>query len=579
MTSATHLRSMVLGLCLAVCFYVAGCGGGSSATVPPQQGNGQLPGTVGDIGNPPALGDLPQAQALTGTSNGAAPLGTDPRYNVELLDAAETIFEPDHSASVVVGAPPAVELADVVMMANNVAADFTLSSGTFAEGAQVDIWAKYKVNIPGDFRRYWESPQIYLDFTEDPVNHSGTGTYSVKIDYVIPYGTSGTGFPLDFTVSNADVAAEAPTFTYDITAISGGTTRALYPADTDNTNDTQGGGCKPAWITVTFDTATKVTCSSEKDLSNVVFRYSDGTTYKFDNLSVGQTFQFTSPPAYASKTIQGVWVKTGCNATGDGPGFGEYFDNQNGEDFRVAFAQMGWEDLLVNADYDYNDFVGRMNCIEFRNSAGNLVQIQFTIKAVARAAGYDADWQFNINGAFPGATATAIVDQFYTSGERHDFQKIWRSTSGASVPVFTPLSGALPSPDGTLGPNGVPGTTYVDGDYAEVTIVFDTPVAAGTYTPMPYEPQLRVEANGGNVYVIDMWKQKGDWLDSNGRPLAFIVPDTYAWPLEGKQIWNVYEGDFNTWINYLNSTNGTAPFPSWWNTAPAKDYFRRELFN
>lgn len=69
-----------------------------------------------------------------------------------------------------------------------------------------------------------------------------------------------------------------------------------------------------------------VTASSTKDLSNVVLKFSDGHTEKFDNLS-GKTGIFAGTSSNAGKIIVGVWIKSGCNKSGDGPGFGEWLSN------------------------------------------------------------------------------------------------------------------------------------------------------------------------------------------------------------------------------------------------------------
>jgi len=306
-----------------------------------------------------------------------------------------------------------------------------------------------------------------------------------------------------------------------------------------------------------------------------------GTGTKANTVSVGAVeWQADVQTTNGGKNIVGVWIKSGCNDSGDGPGYGEYLaaPNSNGDsNFNVALAQMCFEDLITGSDYDYNDFVGRINAIETRNNQGNLVQIQFTLKAIARSAGYDSDWQFNINGAFPGASVTATVNQYYTNGTRHGNQKIWRSSNGASVPVFTPIRSALPNPPGSYSTNGIAGTQFIDGDYAEVTVIFDSPVSAGTYTPAPYAPELRVQAGNGNVYTIGLWRQKGDPVDSTGRPLAFIIPDTFAWPLEGNNISTVFPG-FTAWKAWINN-QGAQPATNWWDDVPTGSYFQRSLFN
>jgi LPXTG-motif cell wall-anchored protein len=65
---------------------------------------------------------------------------------------------------------------------------------------------------------------------------------------------------------------------------------------------------------------------SSKDLSNVVARFCDGTTQRFEGLS-GYVGTFAGTGANANKQITTVWVKSGNNASGDGPGYGQRFDS------------------------------------------------------------------------------------------------------------------------------------------------------------------------------------------------------------------------------------------------------------
>ena len=55
-------------------------------------------------------------------------------------------------------------------------------------------------------------------------------------------------------------------------------------------------------------------------------KYCDGSTQKFDGLS-GKTGTFFGSNANVGKPVAGVWVKSGCNKSGDGPGYGEWFAN------------------------------------------------------------------------------------------------------------------------------------------------------------------------------------------------------------------------------------------------------------
>ena len=74
----------------------------------------------------------------------------------------------------------------------------------------------------------------------------------------------------------------------------------------------------------------KIYVESRKDISNVVLEFSDGSRHKcFDDLDqqgVDNDHMFELPDHHPGVTIVGAWVKAGRNFSGDGPGYGEYFD-------------------------------------------------------------------------------------------------------------------------------------------------------------------------------------------------------------------------------------------------------------
>ncbi|MFN3916434.1 MAG: hypothetical protein ACK4K0_01720 [Flavobacteriales bacterium] len=96
----------------------------------------------------------------------------------------------------------------------------------------------------------------------------------------------------------------------------------------------QGGGCMPTVSAVFHPSSLSLVANSTKDLSNVVLKYHDGVEQKFDNLS-GLTGNFAGTGLNQGKCIIGVWIKSGCNMSNDGPGYGEWvpntsYDNQCG---------------------------------------------------------------------------------------------------------------------------------------------------------------------------------------------------------------------------------------------------------
>lgn len=80
----------------------------------------------------------------------------------------------------------------------------------------------------------------------------------------------------------------------------------------------------PTRVSATFDPAAQtVVANSTKTLSNVVLKFADGSEQKFDNLA-GYSQSFAGTGVNEGKTIVGLWIKSGSNASGDGPGFGSY---------------------------------------------------------------------------------------------------------------------------------------------------------------------------------------------------------------------------------------------------------------
>ncbi len=77
--------------------------------------------------------------------------------------------------------------------------------------------------------------------------------------------------------------------------------------------------------TVEFVDCDEINVNSCKSITNVVLVYDDCTWEKFDNLNV-TTGTYTPTGANVGKTISHVYIKSGCNDSYEGPGFGRRFD-------------------------------------------------------------------------------------------------------------------------------------------------------------------------------------------------------------------------------------------------------------
>lgn len=69
----------------------------------------------------------------------------------------------------------------------------------------------------------------------------------------------------------------------------------------------------------------KISVVSTKDLSNVVLKYENNRTQKFEGLH-GRTGTFQGTGSNSGQLIETCWIKSGSNSSGDGPGYGERFD-------------------------------------------------------------------------------------------------------------------------------------------------------------------------------------------------------------------------------------------------------------
>jgi hypothetical protein len=127
---------------------------------------------------------------------------------------------------------------------------------------------------------------------------------------------------------NFAVPVNASNSSYNVTATgtnSAGTDQAIASIILEEPEEDED-NCLPS-VGATFSSDHhSVTATSTKDLSNVVLKYSDQQTQKFDNLT-GNSITLSGTGSNNGKCIIGVWIKSGCNQSSDGPGYGEWVPN------------------------------------------------------------------------------------------------------------------------------------------------------------------------------------------------------------------------------------------------------------
>ncbi|UUO06255.1 VWA domain-containing protein [Blastopirellula sp. J2-11] len=132
-------------------------------------------------------------------------------------------------------------------------------------------------------------------------------------------------------------------------------------------------GCD-SQVQVTFK-GTEVYVQSSKDLSNVVLQFDNGNKYKYDNLNQGKTGTFQGTGYNNNRVITKAWVKSGCNSSGEGSGYGERFEDTNSAvksafglyDVSYPYASGSWDDYI---NYCRND--NDVRSADYRNMYGGV---------------------------------------------------------------------------------------------------------------------------------------------------------------------------------------------------------------
>jgi len=651
-----HKRHLVLiSLALAI-FWMIGCGGGSSTTVttvltdtsdPPgitnalegengSGGNGSVDG--GNSGSPVN----PNFQPIEGQL-GSAPLGTNPKYNVQEAESVIVTRKVENTTSSV-GRSASQDGDNQVVWVSVVShgADPIPggSDGPFDEGTKIDLYIRYNVYAGQlTLNRTWFIHACGLNYSNS-YTHPSEGTYEAFLPFIIPYGTAAFEavfkgiISLPKTVSVQIVSdyvgvGEVP---FEINLV------PVFPPEyypQENPGDNGGPHpCMPDWGSISVYSDLHVE-STDKGVGAVVYVF-DKTPYELngDEVAVkisglsgstydplkdkgnGQPFPPIDPETGEQFDITDctiVFVSSGCNASGYGPGYGWRFDAPFGVDGpdtnQIPTAQIVVEETLPPAnvgdpepDYDYNDFVGQFRAVEMykdppgvSNNNGLLVQIELTVYAQACSVEEPNQWQLNVDCDMPlGTEVQAIVQLFNVDKTPKPYssdQVLYYSDSGFSVPVFEPLDQSLvyPKTEGGLNYASVncdPWSceNFVEGDYAEITITLSEPAGTGGYDPWPYVPVMWIGLPNEGAYSISFWKEMDDELNADGMPQAMLLPDTFTWTLEESELLGVTEngplydhtgvpisdvyGEFDAWIDYLNDPTKYPPLYYWWDGDP-----------
>jgi fibro-slime domain-containing protein len=183
-----------------------------------------------------------------------------------------------------------------------------------------------------------------------------------------------TGTLRDFQMSHSDFEASASSY-----PLITGMVKPELSADDKPVLNPGEGGCYEIKVS-----------SSRHEISNVVLELDNGTEYKFDGQS-GYEQTYAVPQDYDGQKIVGVWVKAGNNSSGDGPGYGEYFESEYFEYQDTHVVLNGDETISVTfyCDVAIPELwrIGSEQSFDqwFRNTAGVNQSTQHTITLEQRS--------------------------------------------------------------------------------------------------------------------------------------------------------------------------------------------------
>jgi hypothetical protein len=160
----------------------------------------------------------------------------------------------------------------------------------------------------------------------------------------------------------------------------------------------------PTWVTIPGQPAsgniphievtwkdTEIYAVSSMDLSNVVLRYSNGSTQKFEGLS-GMTGTFKGTGSHAGRAITRAYIKSGSNFSGDGSGYGEKFDFYDNAAIKKGlgltgvaypYASGSWDnfiDYVRDSSGSTSWYTADVGAVGYRRKFGTMLFMEFLLR-------------------------------------------------------------------------------------------------------------------------------------------------------------------------------------------------------
>lgn len=246
-------------------------------------------------------------------------------------------------------------------------------------------------------------------------------------------------------------------------------------------------------------------------------------------------------------------------------------------DWDNASTYVAFEDLknVGWSDWDYNDFIVKIDVARGKTSDGNLAALRLDYEAMARGASYNHRFLHGLPIYGGGSYALTVrnADGQVLSSRSGDFVD-----DEPAFAIFERTQQALPLQSGItdnrykLFTNTAPMQTWVQKGYtAQLQVVLADPTQnlIDALPPLPWDPYLEVintnqtihlvqPGHTGNTQVVNSNWEPNNPMIGFDLPLAYVFDTRWKWPQEFLGIWNVYPD----YVQYELSDGFTNQ--SWW---------------
>ncbi len=207
--------------------------------------------------------------------------------------------------------------------------------------------------------------------------------------------------------------------------------------------------------------------------------------------------------------------------------------------------KVGW------SDWDYNDFITRVDIERGLDGAGNLAALRIHYEALARGAGYDHSFLQRLPLAGGGAARLELRDG---AGSPLLTRDQAFGEEDARFTIFERTRNALPPPPGAMHTNTPAAQAVaVPGYQADLTVLLNQAEAnpSDALPPLPWDPYILVHNTGQEVHLVGPGRlnntqqvnaayDRTSPLVGYDLPLAQAFPTAWRWPIEYIGIWQAY---------------------------------------